>query len=169
MDSSEGTGMNRLMAHRLSFAVVCGIFGLGGVAAEALAQGAEEGGPVRCINLSRINRTEVIDNRSIAFYLRGGDVYINRLNRACSGLERNKPFSYRTPTNRICSVDFITVLEDFGAGLTPNVSCPLGMFVPADEEEVENLLHPVEGDQPEVTVEEIDVEEREVEETEVEE
>ena len=98
------------------------------------ADAAEE--PARCITLSRIDRTEVIDDRTIAFHMRNGDIYLNRLDRACRNLDRGRPFSYRTSTSQLCSVDVITILEEFGVGLSPGASCGLGLFEPSDEEEL---------------------------------
>ena len=39
----------------------------------------------RCINTVRIDRTEVIDDRTVVFYLNGGDIYVNRLPHRCPG------------------------------------------------------------------------------------
>jgi hypothetical protein len=35
--------------------------------------------------------------------------------------------------------DIVNVLENFGFGLSRGASCPLGMFVPADEETIDML------------------------------
>ena len=111
--------------------------------------------PVRCVSLKRIDRTEVIDDRTIVFHMKGGDIYVNQFDRACPNLDRNRAFSYRTSTGQICSVDSITVLENFGFGLRRGASCGLNEFVPADEEHVEMLKG--EQEPADVTVEEIDV------------
>jgi hypothetical protein len=132
------------------------------------SQGVDDAEPVSCLSLSRIDRTEVIDEYTIAFFLRGGDVYINRMSRACNGLDDNKPISYRTSTSRLCSVDTITVLENFGGRLTRGAACGLGMFVPSDEETVEMLTQQEFGDDPLVTIEEIEVEELDIDDSEVE-
>jgi hypothetical protein len=42
-------------------------------------------------------------------------------------------------TNRLCSVDSITVLEWWGSGLNRGMSCGLGEFYPITEEEAELL------------------------------
>jgi len=125
-------------------------------AAPVGAQDTGERGPLRCISLSSIDRTEVIDNQTIAFYLTGGRVYLNRLGRACRNLGRNRPFSYRTMTGQLCAIDTITVIEDFGASAMPGDTCGLGEFVPTDEEEIEVLKGEVEA--VEVEPEEVEVE-----------
>ena len=126
--------------------------------------GAQEDGvgePVRCVSLSSIDRTEVIDDRTIAFHLTGGRVYLNHLARACRNLRPGKPFSYETFTGQLCAIDVIRVIEDFGAGADFGDTCGLGEFVPSDEEEVEVLQgerEPVEVEPEEVEVEEVEVE-----------
>jgi hypothetical protein len=123
----------------------------------AWSQGSGNSEPLRCVRLSLIDRTEVIDDRTIAFFMRGGDIYINHLNRVCTNLYREKRFSYRTQTSQLCSSDYISVLENVGIGLSRGASCGLEYFVPSDEEEIAVLKG--EDLEAEVTVEEIDLEE----------
>lgn len=112
---------------------------------------------LRCIPVTRIDRTEVIDDQNIAFYLKPDDIYINRLGRACSRLDREKRFSYRRSTAVLCANDLITVLQDSGFGLGRGASCGLGMFHPADEE----LVALLKGDEEpaDINVEDIEVDE----------
>ena len=121
------------------------------------AQDGDSQEPVRCVALSRIDRTEVIDDRTIAFFMRGRDIYINHLDVECPRLDRERRFSYRTSTGQLCSIDTITVIENTGFGIGPGVSCRLGMFVPTTEE----ALAILKGDEEpaEITVEDIEVEE----------
>jgi hypothetical protein len=81
----------------------------------------------------------VLDDRTILFYMRGKRAYRNYLPRKCPGLEREERFMYETRSNRLCSVDTITVLEQWNARLTPGFSCRLGEFHPLTREEVEDL------------------------------
>lgn len=113
--------------------------------------------PVRCVSLSRIDRTDVIDDRNIAFHMRGGDIYVNELSRACPRLDRERRFSYRTSTSQLCSMDLIRVLENSGLGIRAGIACQLGMFVPATEELVEILKGNEEA--AEIEVEDIEIEE----------
>ena len=113
--------------------------------------------PRRCLALSSIDRTEVIDDRTIAFYLIDGRVYLNRLDRACRNLDRNRPFSYATSTGQLCAIDVINVIEDLGALSNFGDTCGLGEFSPTDEEEIEALLG--ERELVEVEPEEVEVEE----------
>lgn len=111
--------------------------------------------PVRCIAPSRIDRTEIIDERTVLFYMRNGDVYRNRLAFDCPRLVREKRFSYDLRTNRLCSVDSITVLEFWGASLRRGMSCGLGEFYPITKEEAELLdIDPVEAQENATVIEE---------------
>ena len=93
----------------------------------------------RCINMNRIDRTDVIDDRTVAFYLRGGDIYVNRLPHRCPGLRSRQAFMYKNTTNTLCSIDIIRVLESFGGTLRPGVGCGLGEFHPVSAATVEQM------------------------------
>ena len=111
--------------------------------------------PVRCIAPSRIDRTEVIDERTVIFHMRGSDTYLNRLSYACPRLVREKRFSYDIRTNRLCNVDVIYVLEWWGRSLRRGPGCGLGMFYPITEEEAELLdIDPSEMREAEAVIEE---------------
>ena len=92
----------------------------------ALAEARPVGEPVDCIDLSRIDRTRVRDNRTIDFHMRGREVYRNRLRDECPGLAFEDSFAYRTSLGRLCSVDLITVNRSGGGGSGP--TCALGAF-----------------------------------------
>jgi hypothetical protein len=91
--------------------------------------------PEKCISTNRIAHTEIVDDRTIVFRMRGRDNYmVNMLPRRCPGLERNKQFLHETRMGRLCETDFITVLERSGFG--PGFTCRLGYFHPATAEDV---------------------------------
>ncbi len=95
--------------------------------------------PENCISVNRIRSTKVIDDETILFYMRGGDIYQNILDRDCPRLEQNNRFMYETFGGRLCEIDTITVLEQFGGGLDRGFTCPLGGFYPITELEAEFL------------------------------
>jgi len=105
----------------------------------AAEQSDAEESPVRCISLSRIKNTSILDKQNIVFYMNGGKQYLNTLPYACHGLSKNKPFMYRTSLNQLCDLDIITVLDDFGDGLMPRASCGLGTFTPITEDDIKML------------------------------
>lgn len=92
-----------------------------------------------CVSLARIDSTYVVDDRNILFYMKGGEIYLNRLPHRCPGLRWEKAFMYRTSLSRLCDLDIITTLNNLGFGYTPGVSCGLGMFFPISEETARQL------------------------------
>lgn len=117
--------------------------------------------PEDCLSLSRINRTVVVDDETVLFYMRGGDVYQNILPRRCAGLKDNERFMYSPFSNRLCDTDTITVLEQFGGRFDRGMTCRLGEFYPITEIEAEDLRNvhdeDVRGGGPRVQVEPVDL------------
>jgi hypothetical protein len=93
----------------------------------ALAEARPVGDPTDCIELARIDYTRVRDSRTIDFYMRGRQVYRNRLRQECPGLAFEDSFTYRTSLGRLCSVDLITVNRSGGGG-PAGPTCALGPF-----------------------------------------
>ena len=105
-------------------------------------------GTERCVSLSRIRRTDIIDDETIVFYLRGGDIFINSLPRTCPGLERNDRFMYEVNQTRLCSTDWITVIEGFGVSRQRGFTCRLGEFSPITEEALAVMMDATIDDGP---------------------
>ena len=91
--------------------------------------------PVRCLSMSSIRSTKVVDDSTVLFFHGRGRIYVNRLDRECLGLLRTGRFTYQVQSGarhtRLCSTDSITVLESTGRGF----NCGLGMFEPIESEE----------------------------------
>jgi hypothetical protein len=80
-----------------------------------------------CIDLVRIDRSEVIDDQTIRFHMKGGRIWENKLPFKCPQLGFEKSFSYATSISKLCSVDTIRVFISGAAG--PNgATCGLGDF-----------------------------------------
>lgn len=115
----------------------------------AAGTGAEESGllvdegqmeiSVRCLSLNRVKRTKIISRKHIAFYTRDGAIYINTLPRKCSGLSRHKSFAYKSTAGKLCDLDTVTVLDNFGGSFQMGPSCGLGKFTLSSEEGIERL------------------------------
>lgn len=90
-----------------------------------------------CIPIRRIDRTTVVDDRTILFYMRGDTIYRNVLQTRCPDLGRLKRFSYQNRTGQLCRIDSITPYDPFG--FAPGISCGLGEFRAITEEEAELL------------------------------
>jgi len=108
---------------------------------------ADDPEALRCVQITQIDRTKVVDDENIFFYMKGGTVYRNQLPRACPGLSREQRFMYKVPTGRLCDLDVITVLMDLGGGLREGASCGLGRFHPIDPEEAEELIEILQRDE----------------------
>jgi hypothetical protein len=96
--------------------------------------------PLRCLSMSSIRSTKVIDDQTVLFFQGRGNVYLNRLERECVGLARYGKFTYEIHTGarhaRLCVTDSITVLERNGRGF----NCGLGMFEPISQDEADHFL-----------------------------
>ncbi|MBN1240266.1 MAG: hypothetical protein JXB36_17315 [Gammaproteobacteria bacterium] len=128
----------------LPLACVALAAGLQSAAAQDDGDASIDRAPERCITLPRLDRTEVIDDRTIIFHMRGGAIFLNHLSRECPGLEREERFMYSPTSTRLCDVDTITVLENRGFGFTRGFTCSLGLFHPITELELVELRDPQE-------------------------
>ena len=95
---------------------------------------------VNCVSLTQIDRTRVVDDHTLLFYMRNDDIYRNVLPHRCPGLDNQQRFMYRVPITQLCSVDVITVLDDLGSGFMPGASCGLGKFQPISETMAEEII-----------------------------
>ena len=93
--------------------------------------------PVDCIIVRNIDRTDIIDDRTIVFYMRGSrkDIYVNHLPSNCPNLEAEDRFGYNVTGGRLCKVDMIQALPRIGIP----IPCRMGKFTPSSLEEVEEL------------------------------
>jgi hypothetical protein len=132
-------GRGAACAAGLFAAAAAGFAVVDGAAAQEDA--ADTSAEVRnCVNLMQIDRTEVVDDDTILFYMKGGDVYRNDLPNKCPALAHEDTFMYRVALTQLCSVDVITVLSDVGFGFMPMASCGLGKFAPISDEEAEESI-----------------------------
>jgi hypothetical protein len=93
----------------------------------------------RCVDLRRIDHTEVVGDQNILFLMKDKTIYRNRLPQACPGLTRRGPFMYRVVLSQLCDTDVITMLERWDFGFTPTESCLLGKFELIDNDAADAL------------------------------
>ncbi|MBW7837447.1 MAG: hypothetical protein H3C28_12525 [Sphingomonadales bacterium] len=87
----------------------------------APANNPDETAPA-CLQLYQIDRTEVVDDYTLLFHMKGGKTYVSKFPYRCHGLKFERGFAYSTSIPQICgNVDFITVIRRGNA-------CPLGPF-----------------------------------------
>lgn len=124
------------------FLIIFLLFGSAAVAEEHGDADAEleVPGTRDCVGLARIDRTRIVNDQTILFYMLGPDVYVNHLPLKCNGLRRTDAFSYATSLAQLCHLDIIRGLRSFGGQLSPTVSCGLGKFVPIDQAQIDLLL-----------------------------
>ncbi|HEU4619896.1 MAG TPA: hypothetical protein VFV10_17790 [Gammaproteobacteria bacterium] len=101
--------------------------------------------PRRCISLPRLEKTDVVDDRTIVFHMRDGRIYMNHLSRDCPGLEREKRFMYSPTSSQLCEIDGVTVIEKWAFGFTRGFTCSLGEFHPLTSAEFDALMRPVQA------------------------
>ena len=94
----------------------------------------------RCISLHQIDHTRILDNSNILFYEHGDRIYLNHLAHRCPGLKSAGTYMYRTSIDRLCNVDFITVLNQVGGSFMPGAGCGLGLFYPIDKDVAKALI-----------------------------
>ena len=95
--------------------------------AAATPAAADQGKP--CLNSRLVDEQRIADDHTI-YFRESLRWYRNDLGSVCSGLTPRRGISTRTPTNRLCEGDIITVFE-------PNSpielgSCALGRFTRVD-------------------------------------
>jgi hypothetical protein len=83
-----------------------------------------------CVRINDIEKIDIVDADTLVFRMRRGKVYRNELPHRCPGLRPNDTLMYRSSVGQLCSVDVVTVLENWGFGFAPGASCGLGMFEP---------------------------------------
>jgi hypothetical protein len=138
-----GTARVRLLALLALPASLLALYGAGAPA----QQGADDRdtGVRDCISYQQIESTDVVDDDTILFRMRGRQIYLNDLPNKCPELRAEDRFMYRSSTSQLCSLDTITVLNDMGFGFRPGATCGLGKFVPVDEDAAKQLLEEARG------------------------
>lgn len=93
-----------------------------------------------CVSITHIDRTDILDDETILFYMRGRTHYVNNLPHRCPSLEFEDTFMYSTPLSQLCNTDIITVLRrGGGTGFIQGPACGLGKFVPITRDEAKEL------------------------------
>lgn len=113
---------------------------LDAIIAEILAGPADAGedATANCVPRSRIRRTEVLNERHVAFHMRGGAKYLVQFPRRCSGLRRNRPIRLEARSFQLCAMDSIQGSWDFGGyGGSWGPRCLIPGFVPVSAEQLE--------------------------------
>ncbi|WP_370179745.1 hypothetical protein [Alteriqipengyuania sp.] len=100
----------------------------------------------RCLTIGAISRTRVRNDQIIDFETRNGEVYRNRLDVKCSGLNEFEGFAYNTPIGQLCDGESIIALESDGINTMRGPSCRVGPFVPIEYVEHVGDAPPIMGE-----------------------
>lgn len=111
------------------------------VAAEALYDEFPPGAPQKCIDVRQLSSIEPIGDHTLLFYVRGREVWRNRLDHPCPRLNRDTVFSYELRGSRLCSTDVIFQVDRLGDRLQRGVACALGEFDWLTEDQAEALKY----------------------------
>jgi len=100
--------------------------GLLGMPAPALAADRDAVKPV-CLEINRIDHTQVLNDHQILFYMLGKTVWLNTLTYPCTTLTRQEGFAWESRIPKYCdNVELIRVIR------TGEV-CQLGAFTPYEK------------------------------------
>lgn len=136
-----GTGARSLFVGA-ACAAMAGVAGLGLLVSRVAAQNDADDihrEIKNCIILNQIDHTDVIDDDTILFFMRGPEIYENDLPNKCPELRSQDRFMYKTSGAQLCNVDTITVLNDLGFGYRQGATCGLGKFAPISQEAAQEL------------------------------
>jgi len=140
--------MDKASILKRSAAVCAALLATASVAPVAAQQGddadddaALKDGPASCLPRPEIRSVKIMSNRNIVFVTRHNEIYNNVLPKQCPNLTRNSLVNYPVSTGRLCEGDRFQVLwEQRPGNYLPTALCPLGMFVPITESELEDLV-----------------------------
>lgn len=132
------------MVGRSAAALIVGALALAAAQHAVAGKRRDKGGnldrkPVTCIWLSQLHRTEVVNDKTVLFYMYDGTIYRNTLRDKCFDLAHADAFGYRAfSAPQLCRTDSITPF-DLGLAVAP-IPCRLGRFVPIDRTEAKDML-----------------------------
>ena len=82
----------------------------------------------QCIQPSRIEDVDIMDNQTIVFHMYNHKSWVNKLPYHCPNLYHEGGFQYTRQLDELCSTDIITVINTY-------TKCGLGTFQPYTEPE----------------------------------
>jgi hypothetical protein len=97
--------------------------------------------PRSCLPHPTIDRTKILNDRTIVFVTRDDTIYQNELPKQCPGLKRNSLVNYGIANGRMCAGDRFQILWEIRPGnYQPAAVCALGSFRPISATELEDLV-----------------------------
>lgn len=91
----------------------------------------------RCIDSTRIHRTEIIGESFIVFHVRPKSIWVNRLPGTCDGLKPTSVLVTESNERRLCELD---LMQPYNPGIgSGGVSCRLGRFEEITQEQLDAI------------------------------
>lgn len=97
----------------------------------AALDGMTAGRPVNCIDLQRIQSTEIVDGTAIVYRMDSRKLYVNRPLNGADSLRRNLILITKTFSTQLCNVDIVR-LRDQGSNFEAGF-ISLGKFTPYEK------------------------------------
>lgn len=94
----------------------------------------------RCIDSNRIRHIDVLDDKHVVFEMPRDQFFLAQFERRCPGLRRNKMVMTEPKGSRLCRLDTIRALEEWGLGnYQPGIPCRIPGFQSVTKEQVMQL------------------------------
>ncbi len=88
----------------------------------------------RCIRTDQIRNIDIIDDKHIAFEVRRNQYYMVQFERRCLGLRRNSTVVFEPIGNRLCRLDGIRPIDEWGG--IPGAKCTIPGFESVTKEQI---------------------------------
>lgn len=88
----------------------------------------------RCVRTDQIRSIDVLDDKHIAFEVRRNQYYLVQFERRCLGLRRNSAVVFEPTGNRLCKLDGIRPIDDWGG--VPGAKCTINGFESVTKEQL---------------------------------
>ena len=101
----------------------------------------------RCINARSIDQIDVLDEKHVIFEVSRREIYLVRFKHRCPGLRRNKPVITEPRAGRLCRLDALRPVIEWGLGnYEPGPPCSIPGFESVTREQVEQLKAALKAD-----------------------
>ena len=97
----------------------------------ALLAGRAAGPPVDCVDQSRVQGPQIVDNQTIVYRQSGHRWWVNSLTETCPSLQPERILIVEVQGGRMCRDDLFRTLSRNSS--IPGPICRLGRFVPWDK------------------------------------
>ena len=101
----------------------------------------------RCINRRLVRKTEVLDDRHIAFQVSRSEYYLAQFEHRCIGMRRKQPIQIVSRGSGICEFDRVRPIDDFGGGAMLGAVCSMPKLQKITKEQLVALKDTIQADE----------------------